>query len=187
VNLKILREGNSTLYEAAIPLAELKPLAPDLWPRIACNLVLNDHDGTEESQRKGRLELREGAMTRSKNTKEFAVFEFEPSPDSEKVSAALFWRRRATPENGFFRLVVAASSPVAKSCRMQAVLHSLDSPNTEPVFANQKLPLAAEPREWSLKAETDSPPGRYSLDVRVEDRAGRLVTSDRLPVFVYPN
>jgi len=195
VDLRITREENRTIYRAAIPLAELQPLAPDMWPKVGVNIVVNDHDGGKENQRKGRLELREGAMTRGKNTAEFAVFEFEPSPDREKVSAAILWRRRATmlsqdgnvgEPSGFFRVVLAASSPEAESCRIRATLQSLDSPATGPVTATIGLPLSPQADEESLRVETDSPPGRYALTVTVEDQGGHEVVTDRLPVFVYP-
>jgi len=195
VKLRITREGNRTTYRAGIPIEELQPLAPDLWPKVGVNLVVNDHDGGKEDQRKGRLELREGSMTRGKRTSEFAVFEFEPSPDLEKVSAALLWRRRATPqpvdagENpvpGFFRLVLAAASPEADTCRVRATLQSLDSPQASPAFGDLQVPLDPEAKEWSLRLATGSPPGRYRLSVRVENDEGREVVTDRLPVFIYP-
>jgi hypothetical protein len=180
------RDGGRTLYEAAIPLGELQPLAPDLWPVIACNVVINDHDGAGEGRRKGRLELREGAMTRYKDTSKFALFGFDPSAGAQKISAAVLWRRRATPAGGFFRAVLAARSPKAGPGRVRASLQSLDAPQSPPVEASLALDVTPEPREWSLKLDTDSPPGRYALTIRVEDAQGRVAVADRLPVFVYP-
>ncbi len=186
VDIAIARDEGRTLYEAAVPLAELAPLAPDLWPKIGFNVVVNDNDGEDPGQRKGRLELREGTMTRTKAPGHFAVAEFEPSGREEKVSAALFWRRRATPEGGIFRLRLAARSPATASTRVLAVLQSLDSPQTGPVTARLAVPLSSEPREWSLVAHTDSPPGRYALNVWVEGADGETCATERLPVYVYP-
>ena len=125
-------------------------------------------------------------MTRGKRTAAFAVAAFEPSADREKVSASLRWRRRATMQRGFFRLVLAARSPEAHRARVVATLQSLDSPQTPPVVTTLAMPLSPDPAEWSLVARTDSPPGRYALDVRVTNVHGRMVAHDRLPVYVYP-
>jgi hypothetical protein len=185
-DVAIVRDAGTTLYEAAFPLSVFMPLAPDLWPQAGFNIVVNDNDGDETDQRKGRLELVDGAMTRSKRTSAFAVLEFDPSSAYRKVSAALLWRRRATPENGFFRLLLAARSPQARQARVEAWLHSLDAPETAPASAQLDLAISARPREWSLRVATDSPPGRYALAVRVLDEEGNVVASDRLPVLVYP-
>jgi hypothetical protein len=151
------------------------------------DIVVNDNDGQDAAQRKGRLELREGAMTRGKRTKEFAVMAFEPSPDLTKVSASLQWRGRAAMQGGTFRLVLAACSPETSQAEVVASLQSMDSPQTPPVVTTLRVPLTPEPQEWSLVAQTDSPPGRYALDVRVTDADGRIAAHDRLPVYVYPN
>lgn len=186
VDLKIKRDGHVTVYEAAIPLSELSPMAPALWPQFGFNIVVNDNDGGDLGQRKGRLELREGAMTRGKRPRDFAIAQCESLPDREKVSASLRWRRRATMQGGFFRLMLTATSPQTSRAQVIATLQSLDSPQTPPVVTRMEASLSPEPREWSLVADTDSPPGRYALDVRVTDPDGRVAAHDRLPVYVYP-
>lgn len=187
-SVAIVRENDQgiTWYEAAFPMSAFMPIAPDLWRQAGFNIVVNDNDGDESDQRKGRLELVEGAVTRGKRTAEFAVLEFEPSPDPHKVSGALLWRRRATPESGFFRLLVAARSAESREGRIEARLHSLDCPGTPPASSTLDLPLSPRPREWSLRASTESPPGRYALWVGIRDAAGNFSAADRLPVLVYP-
>lgn len=184
--VRIVREGTTTRYEAAVPLTELPSLQPDLWPRAGFNVVVNDNDGGEATQRKGRLELRPGAMTRGKQLRLFPQLEFEPSPYRDKVSAALFWRRRATPEGGHFRAVLAAGSPHSTTAYIQATLQSLDRPETAAVTAAAEVPLASRAREWSLEAHTASPPGRYALTIVARDDQGTPVQQDTMPVFVYP-
>jgi hypothetical protein len=183
--LKIVREAGITIYEAAVPIAELMPLAPDMWSKVGFNAVVNDNDGADPWKREGRLELREGAMTRGKNGNMFAILEFAPPRDKEKVSAALFWRKRATVENGGFRLLLAAASPEGDSANLVATLQSLDSPQTDPVVARLPLDVSPEPKEHSLEVGTDSPPGRYALTIQIEDGKGGLAFKDRLPVYVY--
>lgn len=181
----IKRIGCQTLYEAAVPLAELAPLSPDMWPRCGFDIVVNDSDGTLE--RKGRLELRPKAMTAGKNTRDFAVLGFEPPrPGHSGLSAALIWQRRCARRPGAFELTVAACSPTVREATVRAVLRSLDSPETEPASAAASLPVTGEPREWRLSVGTDSPPGRYALKVEVLDpRQETPAASDELGVFIY--
>ncbi len=104
----VVRDGNRTVYEAAIPFADLAPLAPDMWPRVGMCVVVNDSD--DGLSRKGRLELVPGAMTRGKRLNEFPAFEFAPSADRKKLNAALFWRKRCWKEGGSAELRVAVYS-----------------------------------------------------------------------------
>lgn len=182
--ISAVREGNHTRYEAAIPLAELHPFAPDLWPRAGFDVVVNDSDGG--LARKGRIELHPKAMTLGKWTKQFARLACEPSPQRNKVSAAILWQRRATPEKGHFRVVIAASSPAASQAQVTAHLVSLDEPTSRATEASIPLPLTSLPAEHNLIIQTDSPPGRYDLAIRVEDAAGVAAARDHLPVYVYP-
>ncbi len=183
--VRIIREDGRTTYEASVPLEELRPMSPDLWPRIGFDVVVNDCDGGV--RRKGRLELRPKAMTLGKKTRQFARLEFPPSDDRDKLSAALMWRRRATVEGGFFRLVTACRSPQTTAGTVTAVLRSLDDPAAPPRTATVAVPVGPQAAEASLAVRTDSPPGRYELAVEVRDPRGQAVTGDRLPVYVYPD
>lgn len=55
-----------------------------------------------------------------------------------------------------------------------------------PAESQIELPADASAREHSLLVHTDSPPGRYHLDVSVMDAANQRVAQDRLPVYIYP-
>jgi len=182
--VRIVRQENRTIYEAAIPLEELSPLSPDLWPMAGFNVVVNDSDG--KLQRKGRLELKSKAMTQGKKPAQYAVLAFEPSPQNEKVSAAVLWQRQATPEKGHFRVVIAVRSPQSEAARVDVQLTSLDSPETSPVRESIDLPVRPAAREHNLVVRTDSPPGRYAMHVKVVDRQGAIVAQDRQPVYIYP-
>jgi hypothetical protein len=182
--IKITRTKTETLYEAAIPLSELMPMAPDLWPECGFDIVVNDSDGGR--LRKGRMELRLPAMTRGKRTADFATLRFEPSPDKAKTSAALLWRGRAASPEGHFRIVVADRSPGSRQAKVVASLQSLDSPNTPTVAQQIDLPLSSKPTEHSLITTTKSPPGRYRLSVAVKNASGATVAEDSLPVYIYP-
>ncbi len=183
-NVRIARAAGHTVYEAAIPLTELSPVSPDLWPAVGIDMVVNDSDGS--SARKGRLELRPKAMTLGKKTREFPRFRFAPSDQPAKVSAALLWKRRATPENGSFRLILAVRSPKASRARVNVMLRSLDTPNAPATGSSIDVPVTTEAIEHSLIITTDSPPGRYDLELSVSDPQGRVVTRDHLPVYIYP-
>ncbi len=184
VKVSIQRRQGQTLYEAAVPLSELTPVSPDLWPACGFDIVVNDSDGGR--QRKGRLELRPGAMTRGKWSGKYATMRFAPSPAGDRVSAEILWRRRATEEGGHFRVVLAARSPRATQANVKAVLQSLDSPETPPVENGISLPVMPQAAEHSLALTTQSPPGRYRLTVSVENADGQTCARDSLPVFVYP-
>jgi hypothetical protein len=184
VQVNIRRHEGKTVYEAAVPLPELMPLAPDLWPACGFDIVVNDSDGGRS--RKGRLELRPGAITRGKWSGKYATLRFAPSPDLNKVSAEILWRRRATEEDGYFRVVVAARSPQATQATVKAALQSLDSPQTPAVSSRISLPVTPKAEEHSLSLKTESPPGRYRLTVSIEDAKGEVRARDSLPVFIYP-
>jgi hypothetical protein len=185
IDAKIVRHDKETACEAALPLTELAPMAPDLWPLCGFNIVVNDSDGTK--YRKARIELRRPAMTRGKRPKEFALMRFEPSSNREKISAALVWRKRATREGGGFRLVLAGCSPEAQAAVVVARLESVDWPDKPAATAKLNVGLSPEPREFSLHVGTNSVPGRYRLMVTVQDKRGRIAAADTLPVYVYPD
>jgi len=184
VEAKIVREKGETRYEAAIPLSELEPMAPDLWPACGFNIVVNDSDG--QMQRKGRLELRPRAMTGGKHPRDFAVMRFAPSPDEQKVSAAILWRKKVTQEGGNFRVVIAARSPKATAAQIAAELTSLDSPETPGIQTVVPLPLTTEAREHNVDIATQSPPGRYRLRLKVLAENAKVAAEDALPVYIYP-
>ncbi|NLE59611.1 MAG: hypothetical protein GX616_14715 [Planctomycetes bacterium] len=181
--VSIRRQQAQTLYEAAIPLSELMPMSPDLWPACGFDLVVNDSDSGRK--RKGRLELRFPAMTRGKRTAGFATMRFAPSANNDKFSTAIMWRRRATEESGHFRAVIAVRSPQTKQVAVVARLQSLDSPQTPAVESTFQLPVSPEAAEYSLRIATQSPPGRYRLEIWVESAAGVISARDALPVYVY--
>jgi len=125
-------------------------------------------------------------MTQGKKPAQYAVLAFEPSPQKEKVSAAVLWQRQATPEKGHFRVVIAVRSPQSEAARVDVQLTSLDSPETSPVRESIDLPVRPAAREHNLVVRTDSPPGRYAMHVKVVDRQGAIVAQDRQPVYIYP-
>ncbi len=181
--VSIRRQEAQTLYEVAIPLSELMPMSPDLWPACGFDIVVNDSDGGRK--RKGRLELRFPAMTRGKRTADFATMRFAPSANTDKLSTAIVWRRRATEEGGYFRAVVAVRSPRVEKASIVARLQSLDSPQTPAVESKLQLPVSPEAAEHSLRIATQSPPGRYRLEIGVESADGVTSARDALPVYVY--
>lgn len=180
----VKRNGDKTLYEAAIPIWEIAPFNPDIWPRCAMDIVVNDTDGSE--LRQSRLELKTWAMTDGKHPAEFAIFECEPSMDTQKISAAVFWQKRCLQPGGHISLSIVASSPDSKQARIQTVLSSLDDTNAKPVRSEINLPTSPDAKAYMLKVSTQSPPGRYILAVRVTDPSGKVVARDQLPVYVYP-
>lgn len=183
VKTAIVRAGDRTVYEAAIPFSELAPLSPDMWPRVGMSVTVNDSDGTDT--RKSRLELVRGVMTRGKRLHSFPSFTFEPSPDSSKVSAAITWERRCMKPGGSAELAVAVSSPRTRSASVTCRLVSLDSPEARPAVARIEVPMGPESREFVLKASTLSQPGRYRMYVEVAAPDGSVAASDSLPVYVY--
>lgn len=183
VKCAIKRVGDRTVYEAAIPISELVPMAPDMWRRAGMCVVVNDSD--DGKSRKARVELVRGAMTQGKKLYEFPVFEFAPSADLSKVSAGIIWRRRCLKPGGQAELSIYVSSPKTRSAKIECTLASLDDPDTKPATAEITVPVEQNCREFILAARTLSPPGRYKLDVEVIAPDGSIVARDALPVFVY--
>lgn len=184
VDVEIVRKDDVTTYEAAIPLTALAPAAPDLWPVAGFNVVVNDNDGG--LKRKGRVEYRLLTMTRQKRPKGWATLRFEPSPDNNKVSAALLWQKRATLTGGEFTLRLAARSPATREAAVKVGLGGLDPLPTVPARATANIPITPEPVEWDVHVTTDAPPGRYLLHVDVVYGKVDRATADSLPAFVYP-
>jgi hypothetical protein len=177
------RVGDRTTYEAAIPIAELEPMAPDMWRRVGMCVTVNDSD--DGRSRKARVELVTGAMTQGKKLVEFPVYEFAPSPDASKLSAAITWNRRCMKPGGQVELTVTVSSPTTRTAKVRSTLTSLDDPGTKPIVAETTMPVMAEATAYTLWARTSSPPGRYRLEVAVVAPDGSVSARDALPIFVY--
>lgn len=173
----VVRNGTSTLYEAAIPLSELAPLCPAVWPLIGIDIVINDSDDAA-SGRKQWLELVTGAMTAGKRLPEFAAFEFGSPDEHAPVGAALFWERRSTPQGSPWQITVDSSTPV----RLRAELLSPDSPNSQPVISSCALPAG----RTSLSILPDAPAGRYHLKLTVLSANGQILAEDKLYTYLYP-
>lgn len=179
----VVRTGGHTLYEAAIPVSELAPLSPDMWPKVGLCIVVNDSD--DGVSRKARLELVPGAMTQGKKLSQFPVFELEPSPDGGRVSAALVWKRRCLKPGGQAELALTLRSPEAQSVTVRSRLLSVDDPRAKAASAEITVPVTPRTTEYLLSARTLSPPGRYRLEVEVLSPDGRTAARDALPVYVY--
>lgn len=78
------------------------------------------------------------------------------------------------------------SSPKTEKAIVRAELVSLDSPQTKPAVKEIKVPANPEPAQYTLKVGSDSPAGRYRLDVSVRTESGWRVAEDKLNVYVYP-
>lgn len=185
-SVAILRDNDQTLYEAAIPLTSLVALSPDLWPRCGMNVVVNDSD--DGVSRKGRLELCPGAMTLGKQLNRFAVFEFAPSPDGEKISFAWFWDLRLK-STGRAAFKVAARSPTPTHVRVVVRLESwsggFEPRDVEPAFAEPiRLEVGPEAREWWLEITTRSQPAEYRIEWVAYDPQGNMLARDGVPFFV---
>lgn len=189
VTSAIVRSEGRTVYEAAIPIAELKPLAPHMWPAAGMSVVINDSD--DGDQRKARLELDPGAMTAGKRLHSFTAWNFEQPGDPARhsgLSAAVLWDRRSLKVGGRAELTVVAAAPESAgggAATVRAVLRSVDNPDAEPVEARQTLEVGPDPRQYEVGVATVSEPGIYSLRVEVLDQGGRIAASDELPVYVY--
>lgn len=183
VQVQAKRVGEHTVYEASIPLTELKPLAIDMWRRVGMSVAVNDSD--DGKNRESRVELVSRSLTAGKHVELFPVFEFEPSRDESKVSATIWWNRRCLKPGGEVELVVAVASPKTTQATLAARLESLDDPNTKPVTTELTLPVTPEAKEFTLNALTLSQPGRYRLTVDIISPDGRTAASDSQPVYVY--
>lgn len=182
VRLAAVRANGHTLYEAAIPFAELAPLHPALWPRIGLNAVVNDSDDGKE--RRQRLELRTGAMTAGKKLDRFATFAFEQAGRAG-FGAGIRWQKRSIGPGGAAALTVTVSASRGRKAAIRATLHSLDDPVSPPAKASIALPPASRTVEYALLARTQSPPGRYRLTVEVLNEDGQAAARDSLPVYVF--
>ncbi|MCL6629769.1 MAG: PDZ domain-containing protein, partial [Armatimonadetes bacterium] len=185
VNAKVVRVEDSTIYEAAIPLSELSPMCPSIWPKFGANIVISDNDGTTD-KRKGRLELVPGASSKNPQPRQFAVFECPDLGDDRRTSGALFWERRCMPVGGAAELTAVLYSPTEQRAAVRAELLSLDSPNTKSATAGTSISVGAKPTRYAIRLPSNSAPGRYKLRVSILDEGSRVVTEEQLSVFVYP-
>lgn len=185
VKASVTRANGETVYEAAIPLSDLAPLAPETWPNCGIDIVINDAD--TQGSRKGRLELVDGAMTHGKHPAQFAVFECEPSGNLRKLSGGLFWERRCMPEGGSAELTMVLNSPQMKMAIVRAVLLPLDDLDAKPISRDFRVPVNPDATRYLVNISSASPPGRYLLDVSVRGAVGSwLATRDALPIYIYP-
>lgn len=182
IRTAIARDGLLTVYEIAIPLSEVMPLSPGLWPQAGLNIVVHDFD----SAYSGRLELCRWAMSRRKKTADFAFLRFEPASSEDKALAALLWRRRVIPQGGSYRVIVAVRSADGRPVEISADLYSPDLPDATRSGSRLSIPADGQAREHSLAIATESPPGRYRLSITVRDAGGRVLARDTLPVFIHP-
>lgn len=178
-----------TQYEAAIPLAELAPLAPALRSRTGLTLVLNDNDG---SGRDLVLETSPGAITHGKNPRKFETLVFEPVPESERAAmsgphawAALIWRSRTVRQGGQLLLDLDAVAWEAQAATLQA--HITPLPPTAGKEASVSLPvhLAQTPSSRPLAITVGATPGRYNLTLMLRDEADQELLNETRSIFVY--
>ena len=184
IQAAVVRHGAETVYEAAIPLREIAPFAPEVWPLCGVNVVINDCD--EGGSRKGRLELVSGATTRGKNPDRFAVFRTEPTGHGRKVSAGILWERRCAQEGGALRATLGVCSRETPEAIVRARMRSLDSPSAPAAVREMTVPVRDGPQAVTLDIFSASPAGRYLLDITVQTKSGQVAASDSLPVFIYP-
>jgi hypothetical protein len=184
VKAAVVREEGLTVYEAAVPLTEMMPFAPDAWPRCGVNIVINDADA--DGKRKGRLELVRGAMTHGKHPDQFAVAKCAPSGNGRKVSAGLVWERRCMLEGGAAEITMGISSPETREAIVRAELVSLDDPDTQPAVRELMVPVTEVPEQYRLSISSDSRAGRYRLRVGVRSKSGWRAAEDALNVYIYP-
>lgn len=179
----ISRDDGETLYEAAIPLASLQPLAPAVWGSVGVNLVVNDSDSSTSGGdvRKGRLELVPGASTRGKRPWEWASFAFDkPRPPA----AGIIWDRRVARVGQSIQLTMGVASEAARPLRVAVSAAPLDWKGKATPLTRQTVPPHAS--EIGVNVGFLSPdPGRYRLSVSVACSSGRQIARDSLPVFIY--
>jgi len=185
VKAKVVRAEDMTIYEAAIPLSELSPMCPFIWSKFGANVVISDNDGTTD-KRKGRLELVPGASSKNPHPCQFAVFECPNLGDAPRISGALFWERRCMPVGGAAELTAVLCSPTEQQATVRAELISLDSPTAKPATATTSMSVTAKPARYSIHLPSNSAPGRYKLRVSILDEGSRVLTEEKLSVFVYP-
>lgn len=180
----IRRSGDTTVYEAAIPLDELQPFVPNAWPHVGINVVVNDSDAG--GLRKGRLELEPFSMTRGKHPDQFRHFVCEPSPSKTRSFGAFTWRKESMQAGGAAELTFAVLSPGDKPTTITAVMESTDTPEAPAVTTRISIPTGQNLRQMRLKAPSQSPPGRYRLTLTATNAAGLEIARDSLPIFIYP-
>lgn len=183
VKLAIDRKDGKTVYEAAVPLSQLAPLALGMWPQCGINIAVNDSD--DGKGRKSRIELVRGAMTTGKKLAQFKTFEFPTPANENAVSAAILWNRRSMKVGGAAELTIAVASAGARETTIVAMLESLDNPETKPVESKTTIAVTSEPVEHTLTATTLSQPGRYRLTMKVLSPDGSVAAEDSQPVYVY--
>jgi len=182
--VQVVRNGDLTIYEAAVPFSELMPMCPGLWPKIGVNIVVNDSDDRSKG-RKGRLELVYGASTRGNHPDQFIVFECASPVDQTRVWGAFTWVKRAMKVGDAAEVTVGFRSPKTQYAVIRVELSSRDTPDTKPAVKQTKVPVSDQPTEYTLKVFSQSPPERYRLKVSLLDPTGRVIMKDAIDVFIY--
>ncbi len=192
-NVAIVRREDQgrTIYEAALPLSSLAPLAPETVPQAGFCVVINDNDG------KGRDAMHEtspGAMTQEKRPIEFRSLFFPSSTDRHRkaVGGPRCWATLTWPKNVFrqkepipFELYTMAWE--AADARIEIALRPLDVLLAAEARCRLNAALATQPARRTVQLRADTPPpGRYRLRVIVQDAKGTVLVDDKAPVFIYP-
>jgi len=180
-----------TVYEAALPLAVLSPLAPEIVPQAGYGVVINDNDG---AGRETIYESAPGAMSEEKRPVEFPSLLFVRATDRARqaVAGPRCWAAITWPQNVFrqgepipFELYTAAWEP--GTVRLEIALRAEDPLSACTAVSRLDVPLQPEPRRRTVEVLARTPPpGRYRLRVVVRDSRGAALADENAPVFVYP-
>jgi hypothetical protein len=189
VRLAIRRDENAgmTIYEAAIPFAELAPLCPQIVPTTGFAAVVNDAD---DNDRESYAETDPGVMTAGKHPDRFHTLRFNAPPPSTDVSGAwatLLWNETVMPEGGAINVDVYSVSRNAAEGRIE--LEITPTGPTPGLPGRRRLPFPASnmPLIRDLRVTPEVPPGQYRLRVRALSSAGKVIMDENAPLYVYPH
>lgn len=193
IEVAIVREGNQTLYEAAIPAAAIAPWSPLLTRRSGICVAVADADqaaldsaGGDAASRVGResaIELTDSVVY-SKRPDRFAVLELEgPGPDVAAPPVVALGRRRvAAPAGEPLVFTLFGWIPEAQTVRVECELTG-DTQSELP--ASIDVALDAGSNRLRLDVSTAAlPRGLHRLTLRAL-LGGEVADTQQTDVFVW--
>jgi len=189
--IRLMRGARPGLvYEAAIPLSELAPLAPAITPVVGFAVTFNDGDN---GQRETFHETSPGAMTEGKHPVRFRKLYFPPPDDDARQRvrgprawAAVIWHDTVAPVGGTLTAELATCAWDEREITLTARMTPLEPLAGLAGSASATCSATAAPQRHPVRITADTEPGRYRLTLTANDDTAATLARESMTVFIYP-